>query len=107
MRYLLHACHGQQAMSVVEMIDVHLVAGDQTRNFYPLEALSLSALTFLCVVSYSGTPTPGQAVMEEYDARIDSTGGAVFLAVCRGKVVIIRSSTFLCAMFLLSCLVYE
>lgn len=24
--------------------------------------------------------------MEEYDAKIENTGGAVFLAVCRGKV---------------------
>ncbi|CAB1117515.1 unnamed protein product [Ectocarpus sp. CCAP 1310/34] len=27
-----------------------------------------------------------KAVMEEYDAKIENTGGAVFLAVCRGKV---------------------
>lgn len=25
--------------------------------------------------------------MEEYDAKIETTGGAVFLAVCRGKVL--------------------
>lgn len=102
MRYLLYVYHGQQAMpSEIDEVD-RCTPGNRRSNTKPLPTGGPFVVRFIFFVcrSSSGTPKPWQAVMEEYDARIDNTGGAVFLAVCRGKVVIVRPSTCMSAMFL-------